>query len=132
MGAWYPLSVWKTKGYNTENIESGCETNMMMSSKSVFEKHVTIDTERDIQRKVKDEIVNLRQPGLRSSLSHYASNPNSKEEKDQPHTPTLKLEQLEQFESNKSENPALPVSNQILRQREGALPLKPGSTMPFS
>jgi hypothetical protein len=78
-GAWKPLGVWKTLGYDHEDIERNCKHKYDPEiNGQVYQKHIESETTRDIGKDVKQELLNLRQPGVRSRLSHYASTPTPK------------------------------------------------------
>ena len=78
-GAWKPLGVWKTLGYDHEEIERNCKHKYDPEiNGQVYQKHIESETTRDIGKDVKEELLNLRQPGVRSRLSHYASTPTPK------------------------------------------------------
>ena len=78
-GAWKPLGVWKTLGYDHEEIERNCKHKYDPEiNGQVYQKHIESETTRDIGKDVKQELLNLRQPGVRSRLSHYASTPTPK------------------------------------------------------
>ena len=78
-GAWKPLGVWKTLGYDHEEIERNCKHKYDPEiNGQVYQKHIESENTRDIAKDVKQELLNLRQPGVRSRLSHYASTPTPK------------------------------------------------------
>lgn len=73
-GSYLPKSVYKTLGYNTENIETMCPKKWDLELKEwTFKKTVTTDRKSEIGKKVKEELFNLRATDLRSKLSHYQS-----------------------------------------------------------
>jgi hypothetical protein len=73
-GSYLPKSVYKTLGYNTENIETMCPKKWDLELKEwTFKKTVTTDRKSEIGKKVKEELYNLRATDLRSKLSHYQS-----------------------------------------------------------
>ena len=78
-GAWKPLGVWKTLGYDHEEIEKNCKHKYDPEiNGQVYQKHIESENTRDIAKDVKTELLTLRQTGVRSRLSHYASTPTPK------------------------------------------------------
>jgi len=78
-GAWKPLGVWKTLGYDHEEIERNCKHKYDPEiNGQVYQKHIESENTRDIAKDVKTELLTLRQTGVRSRLSHYASTPTPK------------------------------------------------------
>ena len=73
-GSYLPSSVYKTLGYNTENLETMCPKKWDLELKEwTFKKTVTTDRKSEIGKRVKEELFNLRATDLRSKLSHYQS-----------------------------------------------------------
>jgi hypothetical protein len=73
-GSYMPLSCYAALGYKTDIMETTCPKKWDLELKEwTYKKTVTTDRKSEIGKKCKEELLNLRAPGLRSKLSHYQS-----------------------------------------------------------
>ena len=78
-GTFWPLSVYATQGFKTENIEKNCASRWCEE----LEEHTYKLTQRseiedEVEKTVRAEVISLRDNSLKGRLSHYASPPQKK------------------------------------------------------
>jgi hypothetical protein len=87
-GSYMPIAYYAKKGYPTKSIVANCEKRYDEQLKEMtYKVMVHTDIKDTVARKVRSEIVNLRNTDLRSKLSHYAS-PGKKTRKRKSRSPS--------------------------------------------